>query len=186
VSTTLTEGIHDHWRLFLIEGIVLGILGVAAIIVPPIAGLVATVFLAWLLLMAGCLALFSTFRARRAPGFLWSLLSAMAAVIAGGVLLWSPLRGMVALTFVLTAFFFVDGVLIIILALEHRRELTRRWQWMMVDGVIDLGLAGIIISGLPGTLLWALGLLVGIDMLFGGASLIAIALEARKEVLRSG
>jgi uncharacterized membrane protein HdeD (DUF308 family) len=57
---------------------------------------------------------------------------------------------------------------------------------MMVNGVIDLVLAGIIISGLPGTLLWALGLLVGIDMLFGGASLIAIALEARKEVVRSG
>jgi uncharacterized membrane protein HdeD (DUF308 family) len=93
---------------------------------------------------------------------------------------------MVALTLVLTVFFIVDGVLIIILALEHRHELTRRWQWMMVNGVIDLVLAGIIISGLPGTLLWALGLLVGIDMLFGGASLIAIALEARKEVLRSG
>jgi len=42
-------------------------------------------------------------------------------------------------------------------------------------------LAGIIISGLPGTLVWALGLLVGIDMVFGGASLIAIASEARKE-----
>ena len=46
-------------------------------------------------------------------------------------------------------------------------------------------LAGIIISGLPGTLVWALGLLVGIDMVFGGASLIAIALEARKEAART-
>lgn len=66
-----------------------------------------------------------------------------------------PARGMVALTLVLTVFFIVDGVLIILLALEHRRELTPRWQWMMVNGLIDLILAGIIIYGLPGTLLWA-------------------------------
>jgi len=49
-----------------------------------------------------------------------------------------------------------------------------------VNGVVDLILAAIVISGLPGTLLWALGLLVGIDMVFGGGALIAMALEARK------
>jgi uncharacterized membrane protein HdeD (DUF308 family) len=69
----------------------------------------------------------------------------------------------------------------IILAIAHRRELSSKWEWILVNGVIDLILAGIIISGLPGTLVWALGLLVGIDMVFGGASLITIALEARKE-----
>ncbi len=69
----------------------------------------------------------------------------------------------------------------IILAIAHRRELSGKWEWILVNGVIDLILAGIIISGLPGTIVWALGLLVGIDMAFGGASLIAIALEARKE-----
>jgi uncharacterized membrane protein HdeD (DUF308 family) len=65
--------------------------------------------------------------------------------------------------------------------LAHRRELSGKWEWILVKGVIDLILAGIIISGLTGTLVWALGLLVGIDMVFGGASLIAIASEARKE-----
>jgi hypothetical protein len=82
---------------------------------------------------------------------------------------------------VLIAYFIVDGILMIILAIAHRRELSDKWEWILVNGVIDLILAGIIISGLPGTLVWALGLLVGIDMVFGGASLIAIALEARKE-----
>jgi uncharacterized membrane protein HdeD (DUF308 family) len=52
--------------------------------------------------------------------------------------------------------------------------------WLFLIAGIDLILAGIIISGLPGTLVWALSLLVGIDMVFGGASLITIALEARK------
>jgi uncharacterized membrane protein HdeD (DUF308 family) len=65
------------------------------------------------------------------------------------------------------------------MAFEHRRELSDRWQWMMIGGIMDLILAVIIIDGLPGTLAWALGLLVGIDLVFGGVSLIAMALSAR-------
>jgi len=181
LSAALTKSIHDHWRLFLAEGIVLSVLGLAAIVVPPIAGLVATLFLGWLFLIAGAVGLVATLRARQAPGFGWSLLSALVAVIAGAVLLWNPLQGLVTLTYVLIAFFIVDGILIIGLAIAHRRQLSGKWEWMMVNGVIDLVLAGIVISGLPGTLVWALGLLVGIDMVFGGASLIAMALEARKQ-----
>jgi len=181
LSAALTKSIHDHWRLFLAEGIVLSVLGLAAIVVPPIAGLVATLFLGWLFLIAGVVGLVATLRARQAPGFGWSLLSALVAVIAGAVLLWNPLQGLVTLTYVLIAFFIVDGILIIGLAIAHRRQLSGKWEWMMVNGVIDLILAGIVISGLPGTLVWALGLLVGIDMVFGGASLIAMALEARKQ-----
>jgi uncharacterized membrane protein HdeD (DUF308 family) len=180
LSAALKKSIHDHWRVFLAEGIILGLLGLAAIVVPPIAGLVATVFLGWLFLIAGIVGLVATFKARQAPGFGWALLSAIAAVIAGGVLLWNPLQGLVTLTFVLIAFFIVEGILIIALAVAHRRELSGKWEWMMLNGVVDLILAAIVISGLPGTLVWALGLLVGIDMVFGGAALIAMALEARK------
>jgi uncharacterized membrane protein HdeD (DUF308 family) len=181
LSAALTKSIHDHWRLFLAEGVVLSVLGLAAIVVPPIAGLLTTLFLGWLFLIAGVVGLVATLRARQAPGFGWSLLSALVAVIAGCVLLWNPLQGLVTLTYVLIAFFIVDGILIIGLAIAHRRQLSGKWEWMMINGVIDLILAGIVISGLPGTLVWALGLLVGIDMVFGGASLIAMALEARKQ-----
>jgi len=181
VSAAQPQSMHDYWGLFLAEGIALSVLGLAAIIVPPIAGLLATVFLGWLFLIAGIVGLVATLTARQAPGFGLSLLSALVAMIAGGVLVWNPLQGLVTLTYVLTAFFIVDGILIIILAIAHRRELSGKWEWMMVNGVIDLILAAIIIAGFPGTLVWAFGLLVGIDMLFGGASLIAMALEARKE-----
>ena len=180
LRAAMTRSIHDHWGLFLTEGIILSLLGLAAIVLPPVAGLVATVLLGWLFLIAGIVGLVATLRARQAPGFGWSLLSALVAVIAGGALLWNPLQGLVTLTFVLTAFFVVDGILIIALAIAHRRELSGKWEWMMLNGVVDLVLAAIIMSGLPGTISWALGLLVGIDMMFGGASLIAMALEARK------
>jgi uncharacterized membrane protein HdeD (DUF308 family) len=183
LSARVRKAMHDHWSLFLVEGIILSVLGLAAIIVPPLGGLFVTVLLGWLFLIAGIVGIVATIRARQVPGFEWSLISAIAAVIAGGVLLWNPLQGLVTLTYVLTAFFIVDGILMIILGITHRRQLSGKWEWMIVNGVVDLILAAIIISGLPGTLAWALGLIVGIDMLFGGASLIAMALEARKTVI---
>jgi uncharacterized membrane protein HdeD (DUF308 family) len=183
LSARLRKAMHEHWSLFLVEGIILTVFGLAAIILPPLGGLFVTVFLGWLFLIAGIVGIVATIRAWQAPGFAWSLLSAIVAVIAGVVLLWNPLQGLVTLTYVLTVFFIVDGILMIALAITHRRQLSGKWEWMMVNGVVDLILAAIIISGLPGTLAWALGLIVGIDMLFGGASLIAMALEARKTVI---
>ena len=180
LATALQKSAHDHWRMFLVEGIVLLVLGTAAIVLPPLAGVATAIVLGWLFLIGGIVGLISTFGARQAPGFAWSLLSAVVAVIAGVVLLWNPVQGLVTLTYVLIAYFIVDGVLIIALAISHRRALSGRWEWMMINGVIDLVLAAVIISGLPGSLLWALGLLVGIDLAFGGWSLIVMALAARK------
>ncbi len=175
----LAKSLHTHWRTALIEGIVLLVLGAAAMAIPALAGLAATIWLGWVFVIGGFVGLLSTLRARQAPGFGWSLLSALLALAAGGLLLWNPLRGLVTLTYVLIAFFVVDGVATIFLAIAHRRELTGKWEWLLVNGVIDLVLAAIILTGLPGTLVWAFGLLVGVDLLFGGAALIAIALEAR-------
>jgi uncharacterized membrane protein HdeD (DUF308 family) len=172
--------IHDHWGLFLTEGVILTILGLAAMIMPPIAGLAITVILGWLFLIAGVVGLIATFGARKAPGFLWSLLSSVVALIAGAALLFNPVQGLASLTFVLIAFFIFDGILMIGMAISHRAELSGRWEWLLFNGIIDLVLAGIVISGLPGTIAWALGLLVGIDLIFGGAALIAMALDARK------
>ena len=64
-------------------------------------------------------------------------------------------------------------------ALDHRQQLSGRWGWMLVSGLIDLVLAAMILVGLPGTAAWALGVLVGINMIFGGTALIAMGLHAR-------
>jgi uncharacterized membrane protein HdeD (DUF308 family) len=165
--------------MFLIEGIVLLILGVAAIVLPPIATLAFTIIIGWIFLISGVMGLITTFMARGAPGFWWSLISAIIAIAAGVVLLLWPISGSVSLTLVLIAFFVVEGIASILYAVEHRSQLTGRWGWMLVSGIVDLILAGIIFAGLPGTALWALGLLVGINMVFGGVALIAMALAAR-------
>jgi uncharacterized membrane protein HdeD (DUF308 family) len=179
LQSAIAQSIREHWVLFLIEGIVLVVLGILAIIVPPLATITFTLFLGWLFLISGIMGLITTFWARHAPGFWWSLLSAVLAIAAGIVLLVWPISGAISLTLLLIVFFIIEGVLSIMYALEHKKELSGRWGWMLASGIIDLILAGIILIGLPGTAAWALGLLVGINMLFGGSALIAMALHAR-------
>jgi uncharacterized membrane protein HdeD (DUF308 family) len=179
LQRALTQSIREHWVLFLIEGIVLVVLGLLAIIIPPLATIAVTIFLGWLFLVSGIVGLVTTFWARHAPGFWWSLLSAVLAIAAGIVLLGWPVRGAVSLTLLLIVFFIIEGVLSIMYALEHKKELSGKWGWMLISGIIDLILAAIIWAGLPGTATWALGLLVGINMLFGGSAMIAMALHAR-------
>jgi uncharacterized membrane protein HdeD (DUF308 family) len=119
---------------------------------------------------------------RNAPGFWWSLLSAVVALVAGIILIRWPISGTVSLTLVLIAFFAVEGIATLMYAFAHRAQLSGRWGWMLVSGVVDLILAGIIFAGLPGSATWALGLLVGINMLFGGSAMIAMALAAKNRI----
>ena len=172
--------IHEHWGMFLAEGIILVLLGLAAILVPLVATLALTIIIGWIFLVSGIMGLITTFWARQAPGFWWALISAIIGIAAGIVLLLWPVSGSVSLTLVLIAFFVIEGIASIMYAIEHRNQLTGRWVWMLVSGVVDLILAGIIFAGLPGTALWALGLLVGINMVFGGVALIGMALAARQ------
>jgi uncharacterized membrane protein HdeD (DUF308 family) len=178
-SGLVKSALHDHWRFFLIEGIVLLLLGTAAILVPVLASLAVAILLGWLFLIGGIVGLVATFMGRNAPGFWWSLISAAVTVAAGGYLVFQPVGGAISLTFVLTAFLVADGVLTILFAIEHRRQLSQRWGYLLVNGVLDLVLAAIILVALPASAVWALGLIVGIDLVFGGWSLIAMALAAR-------
>lgn len=181
LQRAITQSVREHWVLFLVEGIILLVLGVLAIIVPMLATLAVAIFIGWLFLISGVVGLITTFWARHAPGFWWSLLSAVLGIAAGVVLLAWPVTGAVSLTLLLIVFFIIEGVASIMYAFEHKRELSGRWGWMLVSGIIDLILAAIIWAGLPGTAAWALGLLVGINLLFGGGAMVGMALHARSE-----
>ena len=171
--------VSQNWKVFLAEGIVLVLLGIGAILVPPIAGLAITLLLGWLFLIGGIFGLIVTFYARDLPGFWWSLISAALSVLAGIVLIARPMEGLLTLTVVLTAFFIMEGVASIMFALAHKRELSGRWGFVVAAGVFDLVIAVMIFAGLPGSAAWAIGLLVGINMVFGGSSLIGMALAAK-------
>jgi len=170
--------IHAHWKLFLAQGIVMMVLGFLAVAVPNIATLAVEIFVGWLFLIAGVFRAVSVWHSRQMPGFAWSLLTAVLAVVLGLILIVRPLAGVLTLTMVLVAFFVVEGIASIIGAIEHRQHL-RSWGWVLFSGAVDLVLAYLIWQGWPSSAAWAIGLLVGINMLFLGLSLVMTALAAR-------
>ncbi len=179
IERAVANALHRHWKLYLIEGIVLVALGLIAILVPPIATLAVTLLFGWLFLISGVMGLITTFYMRHAPGFWWALISAAIGILVGAALLAQPLQGALSLTLVLAVFFAIEGVVSIMFALDHKRELSGRWGMMLFSGLVDLVLAVMIIAGLPSTAAWAIGLLVGINMVFGGTALIGMALHAK-------
>jgi uncharacterized membrane protein HdeD (DUF308 family) len=178
-AAAISAAIARHRGMFLVEGLLLTVLGVLAILIPSVASIAATLVFGWILLLSGVLGLIATFNTRQAPGFGWSIVSALLGITAGIVLLVWPLQGTLSLTAVLIAFLFAEGVASIFYALEHRKALWGRWGWMLVSGLVDVGLGVMLFAGFPGTAAWALGLILGINMLFGGCALFAIALQAR-------
>lgn len=189
----LAKSIHDHWIVFVAEGAALIALGVLAIAVPSIGNAHATVVVGWLFLVSGVVGLAATYWARQAPAFWWSLVSALLAILVGGVLVanrsqdlygglmgW-PFAQIGQLRFILLLFFLIEGGASIMFAFEHRRQFSGRWGLMLASGVVDIALAVVIIFDLPGTSAWTMGLLVGVNMILGGAALIGMGLHARDE-----
>jgi uncharacterized membrane protein HdeD (DUF308 family) len=179
MQAAAVASLHQHWRLFLIEGIVLFVLGIGAILIPQVATVAVATFIGWALLLTGVIGLITTFRMSGTPGFGWSLLSAAVSLAAGVVLLMYPLSGAFSLTVILTVFLVFEGVASIMIALNHRNGFSGRWAMLLVSGIVDLILAAMIFTGLPGTAAWAIGLLVGINLVFGGSTLITMALHAK-------
>jgi uncharacterized membrane protein HdeD (DUF308 family) len=178
IRRRLASTIHAHWKLFLAEGIVMMILGFLAVALPNLATLAIEIFIGWLFFVGGIFRAVSLWYSRQRPGFIWSLLTAVLAIALGLILIFRPLEGVLTLTMVLVAFFIVEGVASIIGAIEHRQHL-RSWGWVLVSGLVDLFLAYLIWQGWPSSAGWAIGLLVGINMLFLGLSLVMTALAAR-------
>jgi uncharacterized membrane protein HdeD (DUF308 family) len=181
VESRIVKAMHEHWRLYLGEGACLLILGLIAVAVPPLTTLAVANLFGWLFVVSGAIGLFTTFWMRGVPGFRWSLASAVLAILAAIWLLARPIAGPLTLTAVLILFFLIEGISSVMFAIDHRRELSGHWEFMLLSGLVDLVLCVMLASGLPSTAIWALGLLVGVNMVFGGVALIAMALHARSE-----
>jgi len=172
------EAIRRHWALFLIQGLIMIVLGFIAIGEPMVATLAVELFAGWLFLISGLVGLVGIFTARRAPSLWWTALSSLLGILVGIYLIWRPLAGVLSLTLVAAAYFGAQGIVQIITALTHRGSIPS-WVWMLFGGVINILLAAIILSGWPGTAAWTLGLLFGINLLVWGLSLTMTALACR-------
>lgn len=165
--------LENRRNLLLIEGILLALLGIFAVALPGIATLSAELFIGWLLIFSGAIQLYHGFQDRKARGFISAVIIGLLAVVFGILLILFPMAGILSLTILLTIFFVAEGIAKIIFSLQLRP--ARQWGWMLFNGIVALILAFIIWSGWPGTAFWVLGLLVGINLIFFGLSLIFLA-----------
>ena len=189
VDTTLNnmhQAIRDtvrvHSGLFLAQGILTTLLGIAAVIWPQISTLAVELYVGWILLFSGVVGLIMMFFAPSVSGFLWTLLTAALSLFAGVVLLWHPVEGVVSLTLLLVAFFIAEGVFQIAAAFSYRAVFPESWGWMLSSGIVDLILALLLVAGWPSSAGWALGLIVGVNLITSGAATTIVASTVRRVV----
>jgi uncharacterized membrane protein HdeD (DUF308 family) len=182
MQAAVKDTVRLHWQLFLAQGVIMVILGILAVIWPQISTIAVDVYVGWLFLLSGIVGLVSMFLAQNVQAFLWMLLTAALSLFVGIVLLWHPVEGAASLTLVLIAFFIVEGVFQIVASLSYRDIFPGQWGWMLASGIVDLILAALIIKGWPSTATWALGLIVGINLVTSGAAIVMVALAGKNLV----
>ncbi len=168
------EVIKKYRGLFLFEGIIFIILGALAVAMPRLSTLSMELLLGWLFVIGGVIQGVRTFQLRKAGEIVWSIISALLYLAAGIILLAYPLTGILTLTLILGVLFLVEGISKILLSFEMRT--FGNWGWLMLSGILSIVIAAIIWSGWPGTATWLIGLLVGINLLFLGFTLVFLAL----------
>jgi uncharacterized membrane protein HdeD (DUF308 family) len=164
-------------RWLIVAGILALIGGVAAIAVPAIASVTIAIFIGWVLVFTGVSIAIDAFAVRGRPRWL-RLAEAVLGLVAGLCIVIFPLTGTLTLTFFLAAWFFATGVLLLVGTFQQR---TRPGVWLMgINGALSLILGILIVAGLPSSADWAIGLLVGINLLFWGIrALVAASLLKR-------
>jgi uncharacterized membrane protein HdeD (DUF308 family) len=170
--------VTDKWGWFLALGIVFIVAGLAAIAFPFVSGIAAKVVLGWLFLIGGVMMIVHAFQAPGWGGFLWEVLIGLLYVVVGGYLAFFPIAGLLTLTVVIAALFIAEGIFESIMAFRVRPH--DGWIWLLLSGIAALAVGVIIAMGLPESAVWALGLLVGINLLFSGWSYVFLALAGRR------
>jgi uncharacterized membrane protein HdeD (DUF308 family) len=176
----ISATIASHWQQTLALGVLLELLGLAAFAMPLLSTLAVDILVGWLFMIGGIARVVTLLRARHWPGFWWSLASGVVATILGIAMVFRPLAGVLTLTMALAVVFFVEGVSAIVAGFDFRHH-ARNWIWLLLSGMIDFLLVFVIWSGWPGTAVWAIGVLVGVNLFVGGLSLIMLSFTARRQ-----
>ncbi len=159
-------------------GIVLVVLGVLAIAVPAVAGEMVVMVLGIMLLLAGVIQIVSGLRSEGWTRKLPPLILGVITSFCGLGLLGQPWIGMVSITLLLAIFFVVEGIWKIVTAFSYRP--ASGWLAFFASGIVTLVLGGLIWIQWPSSALWVIGLLVGINMLITGISMLVVATTVRR------
>jgi len=172
------EDVARHWGWFLALGILLVIVGMAAIAFPFFSTIAAKIALGWVLLIAGIAEVVHAFYVKRWAGFFWNLLVGLLYLAVGFWLAFFPLTGILSLTIVLAALFIVEGAIEVVMG--FRVSPHEGWGWLVFSGLVAIAAGLLIALSLPSSAVWALGLLAGVNLLVSGWSFIFLALTGRR------
>lgn len=167
-----TQALRETSRLGIFLGIATIILGGLAIIAPLFFGLAVAVLVAIFLVAAGIAETVYAFRADSfGKGILQFLFGGITIVFGLAMFFW-PGVGLTSLTLFLAAYFLVDGIFTI--AAGFKVKPVEGWGWMVFNGIVTIILAGLIWNEWPLSGQWAIGVLVGVRLIFAGWSMIAL------------
>jgi uncharacterized membrane protein HdeD (DUF308 family) len=110
----------------------------------------------------------------------WEILLAIVYALIGFYILANPRIGLAALTFAIAFYLFVEAILEFALSYQLRNESGSAAGWMLVDGIITMILAFLIWANWPNSSLWAVGIIVGVSMLFSGITRVMITSAVRR------
>ncbi|MEZ4288303.1 MAG: HdeD family acid-resistance protein [Polyangiales bacterium] len=153
------------------------ILGMVALFMPFVSGLAISSLVAILLVAAGVVRFVYAFRATSFASGLWGVIVGVVSIAGGVAMLNYPMLGLESMTLVLVMYLIAEGILESVIALRGRP--AKGWGWMLVSGIVSIGLGAYIYSTLPASGLFSIGVLVGVDLIFSGWAMIAIASSAR-------
>lgn len=160
------------------------VLGMIAIIEPAIAGLALTIWVGWLLIFGGLVHMIGAFRAGGFGGAIWQLLLAAVYVVGGLYFLTHTLLALGTLTLFLAGILFAEAVLEIIAFVQSPGEPGRMWR--VVNAAITLLLGVMIWSQWPSSSIWAIGTLVGVNLLMTGFSRLMLGMIGRRLARAAG
>lgn len=171
-----TQELHAHWPWYLALGIALVIGGVFALIFSSVTTLASVIYLGVALMFVGLVELIQAFRVGSVSNFFLHLVVSILSFIVGALMTFHPVENAMSLTLLLGAFFLAIGIFRIIFSFTMH---IPQWVAVLVNGILTTILGGIILYQWPISGLWAIGILVAIDMLFTGWTWILLSLKAK-------
>ena len=160
--------------------VIMIILGCLAIVMPNATGIGVSVIFGWVIVLAGFMHFAYAFAASGAGGFLWRMLIAVVYIFGGSYLLLNAPFTLEALTMAVAVIFIIEGIFQII-AFFQIRELPGS-AWLILDGVVSIVLGGLIAYQWPGSSNWAIGTLVGVNLLFSGITRLFYSVAAKNAI----
>ena len=161
--------ISEHKKWYSFQAVIFILAGISAMVLPSATALGFGLVIGVVLIVSGAAQAIASFSSK---AHWWSLFSALLSLIVGSLMIFNPVAGTVAIATLLAVFLAIEGIAELFLSFQFRS--VKNWGWLLFSGVISLFLAFLIFSGWPGASLVFLGVIIGINLLLYGVSLIAL------------